>query len=81
MLRVINNYSKIHLFKGDSGGPLVLKRSTTDATIVGVVSYGVGCARPNYYGVYTDVYTYLPWIKSVMAVSYSKSFVYRTIHK
>ena len=63
------------LLQGDSGGPLVVKRSTSDATVVGVVSYGIGCARPNYYGVYTDVYTYLPWIKSVLAVSFSKSFV------
>jgi hypothetical protein len=23
----------------------------------------------DYYGVYTDVYTFLPWIKSVLAVS------------
>jgi len=53
--------------QGDSGGPLVVKRSSTDATVAGVVSYGQGCARPNYYGVYTDVYTFLPWINSVLS--------------
>lgn len=52
--------------QGDSGGPLVNKRSSTDATVVGVVSFGNGCARPNYYGVYTDVFTFLPWINSVL---------------
>ncbi|CEJ93282.1 hypothetical protein VHEMI08881 [[Torrubiella] hemipterigena] len=35
---------------GDSGGPLVVNN-----TLVGVVAFGQGCARPNYPGVYTDV--------------------------
>ena len=68
-----HKHYKVYLLQGDSGGPAVVKRSSTDATIVGVVSYGNGCAKPNNYGVYTDVYTYLPWIKSVLAVSYLKS--------
>ena len=63
----------MYLLQGDSGGPAVVKRSSADATIVGVISYGIGCAKRNYYGVYTDVYTYLPWIRSVLAVSYLKS--------
>lgn len=36
--------------QGDSGGPLVANN-----TLVGVVSQGEGCARPNYPGIYTDV--------------------------
>jgi hypothetical protein len=35
------------IVQGDSGGPLVVKRSSTDATIAGVVSFGRGCARPS----------------------------------
>jgi secreted trypsin-like serine protease len=35
------------VIQGDSGGPLVVKRSSTDATVAGVVSYGQGCARPS----------------------------------
>lgn len=35
---------------GDSGGPLVVNN-----TLVGVVSFGQGCAEPDYPGVYADV--------------------------
>jgi len=35
------------LSQGESGGPLVVKRNTTDATVVGIVSYGQGCAQPS----------------------------------
>ena len=38
--------------KRDSGGPLV-SRFGTKSTIVGVVSWGLGCAAATYPGVYT----------------------------
>ena len=38
-------------------------------TLVGVVSYGIGCARPGNAGVYARVSNYLSWINSNVAVS------------
>ncbi|XP_049862357.1 trypsin alpha-3-like isoform X2 [Schistocerca gregaria] len=43
--------------QGDSGGPLVYGKN-----LVGVVSFGKGCARPYYPGVYADVVSLRKWI-------------------
>lgn len=43
--------------QGDSGGPLIV-----DNTLVGIVSWGDGCAKENYPGVYTKVQNYIKWI-------------------
>ena len=50
--------------EGDSGGPLVDERMRKQ---VGIVSFGLGCARPNYPGIYTQVSFYVDWIARVMA--------------
>jgi len=44
---------------GDSGGPL-----TWGNTVVGVVSWGNGCGKPGYPGVYAKVSEQLRWIKA-----------------
>lgn len=46
---------------GDSGGPFV-RKINGKYVLAGVVSFGKGCARQQYPGVYTKVHSYLPWI-------------------
>eukprot|EP01084_Bolivina_argentea_P176778 305843_1 len=46
--------------QGDSGGPLM--RIGTNQQ-VGIVSWGLGCANPQYPGVYSEVGVFYDWIK------------------
>lgn len=47
--------------QGDSGGPVVL-----NGNLVGIVSWGDGCARAGYPGVYTNVAYFLDWINQTV---------------
>ncbi|MEV6307935.1 serine protease [Streptomyces sp. NPDC051840] len=53
--------------QGDSGGPMFRKDNTGAWTQVGIVSWGEGCARPGYPGVYTQVSTFASAIASAAA--------------
>ncbi|KAM7356121.1 trypsin 3A1 isoform 1-T1 [Cochliomyia hominivorax] len=46
----------------DSGGPLMSKENY----LIGVVSTGIGCARPGLPGIYTRVSKYVNWMESVI---------------
>lgn len=48
--------------QGDSGGPLMVRGGPTGNLIVGIVSYAIGCAEPNYPTVYARVSHYYDWI-------------------
>lgn len=47
--------------QGDSGGPLI---DSVTKSLVGVVSWGAGCARPDKSGVYARVSAIYPWLKN-----------------
>ncbi|KAG7353653.1 peptidase S8 family protein [Nitzschia inconspicua] len=50
--------------QGDSGGPLIVRRgSPEDDILVGIVSWGYGCAHPYYPGVFSRVSSFSGWAK------------------
>ncbi|KAI1286693.1 Plasma kallikrein [Halotydeus destructor] len=55
--------------QGDSGGPLFQKRYGGSYVLVGLTSFGNGCARANTPGVYTQVSSFLNWIEQQTAAN------------
>ncbi|KYN28212.1 PREDICTED: trypsin 3A1-like [Trachymyrmex cornetzi] len=48
---------------GDSGGPLHVKGIYGQLEVVGLVSWGRGCGRPHFPGIFTKLTNYIGWLK------------------
>ncbi|KAL7519841.1 hypothetical protein ACHAWX_004595 [Stephanocyclus meneghinianus] len=72
MLCANDNENKQDACAGDSGGPLLAQLSVSESfdgdlwSLVGVVSWGIGCGLPEYPGVYSRVAEEIEWIESTI---------------
>ena len=72
--RILSNHSHHATFPqdacdGDSGSPLIISGSDSDFDVqIGIVSFGEGCARANFPGVYTRVSAYTNFIFNQLCI-------------
>jgi trypsin len=61
-MQCATGYGQSATCQGDSGGPFVYSDGVNNDTLVGVVSFGVGCAEANRPNVYSRVTSAMPWL-------------------
>jgi secreted trypsin-like serine protease len=69
IIKIISNLLFI-IILGDSGGPLMFPIQDSEGEFnyfqIGIVSFGIGCARSEIPGVYTSVQKFADWIKETV---------------
>ena len=60
--------------QGDSGGPLIIIDNGMPK-LIGITSWGVGCAAPRYPGVWASVPFYYDYIRDKTGINFTKVFV------
>ena len=60
--------------QGDSGGPLIIIDNGVPK-LIGITSWGIGCAKPGYPGVWTSIPFYHNYILDKTGVNFTKVFV------
>lgn len=54
---------------GDSGGPLFINVDGLQVQ-AGITSFGIGCGLPLFYGIYTNVSHFIPWLAQYIEVPF-----------
>jgi hypothetical protein len=55
--------------QGDSGGPLLIQNGAANRDVlVGLVSWGLGCALPGFPGIYSRISDQIDWIQSTICL-------------
>lgn len=57
--------------QGDSGGPLVLRDIDGEWALAGISSFGEGCARPDFPGIYTRISQFRSWALQYIMPEYN----------
>ena len=60
--------------QGDSGGPLIIIDNGVPK-LIGVTSWGIGCAQPGYPGVWASVAYYYDFIRDNTGINFTKVFI------